>query len=363
MTPGIGAGKDAAGNVAGFRIEGAKLGSDAAFRAFAEAVKDIFDVALAEPGIPSPAVQVDAWHLGTVMLGRFSGPALLFDRPPPLVARSGLDHFLVQIYAEGGFSGTAGGNPIIVERGDLCVFDLTDTFSTRSSQFTNYSLLIPRDAMAGEVDDLRSLHGMVIPARTPLAGLLAEYFVSLSSRATLLDAREALLAAEATVSLATTIVAGAVGENSTKPGSGDRGSPLRQVNDYIDANIENPDLGAGAITRALGMSRASLYRLLASSGGVGRYIRRRRLNGAALDLSHPTRRVRIGEIAMRWGFLDNASFSRAFRQEFGMAPRAARGRKAPFPPVEGNSSAQNVTGLHFGHWMRDLRASRTGSRK
>lgn len=338
-----------------FRVEGKALGVEAALQAFGAAVQDVFALQPVDAKGPSRPIDIDAWHLGTIMLGVFSGPALFFDRTPALVAKSGLDHLLVQVYTEGGFSGMAGSAPITVTAGDICVFDLTDSFSTRSTPFSNCSLLLPRDAISPVLDDLGPLHGMVIPSSEPLAGMLAEYLLSLARRMPSLDARDALLAAQATGSLTSTILAGEVRRGAKLHCSGGHRSPLRSVSDYIDGHIHDPDLDAERIMRALGMSRASLYRLFATSGGVGRYIRRRRLSGAALELSHPTRRPRISEVATRWGFINDASFSRAFRQAFGIAPRAARERNLAF--LDTGSGDEASTSEHaFAHWMRTLRA-------
>lgn len=344
------------GEVPSFSIDGREVGRDVALQAFGGAVQDVFGVDLVDPSTALRPIDVVAWHLGTIMLGVFSGPALFFDRPPALVARSGLDHILVQLYTEGGFSGMAGSKPITVVAGDICVFDLTDTLSTRSTAFSNLSLLIPRDALRSALDDLSPLHGMVVPSSTPLAGILAEYMISLASRVPALDAREALLAALATAALTSTVLAGEAPRGHQRS-TGDRRSPLRQVCAYIDDHIQDPELDADQIARTLGLSRASLYRLFVTSGGVGRYIRRRRLSGAALELSDPTRRVRIGEVALRWGFVNDASFARAFRQAFGIAPRAARERNLAFLAPMEDEGATGITEQGFAYWMRTLHAN------
>lgn len=346
------------GEVPNFLIDGREVDMPAALQAFGGAVQDVFGVELVNPSAPGRPIDVVAWHLGTIMLGVFSGPSLYFDRSPALVARSGLDHILVQLYTEGSFSGMAGSRPVSVVAGDICVFDLTDTISTRSTSFCNYSLLIPREALHSALDDLSPLHGMVVPSATPLAGILAEYIISLSRRVPTLDAREALLAAQATAALTSTVLAGEAHRRVGQRSAGDRRSPLRQVCAYIDQHIQDPALDADQIAQVLGISRASLYRLFANAGGVARYIRRRRLTGAALELSDPTGRVRVGEVARRWGFENDASFARAFRQAFGIAPRAARDRKLDFLAPAQDDGAAEISGQGFAYWMRTLHSGR-----
>lgn len=324
-------------------------------RSFGIAVGDVFAIQPIEEQ-PSRPIGVEAWHLGTIMLGRFSGPPLAFDRAPALVAASGLDHILVQLYVEGGFEGIAGDRAIQVLPGDICVFDLADTLSTRSTAFSNISMLVPREAMAVSVEDLATLHGAVIPGTLPLAAILSDYIRSLAERAPLLSPREARLAAHATVAMTGTVLGGEVERADHRRVARAGGSPLRRVNAHIEAHIHDPLLDAEQIARDLGLSRASLYRLFEASGGVGRYIRRRRLSGAALDLADPTRTDRVGEIGRRWGFPNDASFTRAFRLTFGISPRAARARSLAIPAPDERDTPDERT---FAHWMRTLHASGT----
>jgi AraC-like DNA-binding protein len=60
-------------------------------------------------------------------------------------------------------------------------------------------------------------------------------------------------------------------------------------------------------------------------GGVSGYITERRLVRVSHDLSRPgADRERIGTIAERWGFGNDAAFSRTFRRRFGLSPREHR---------------------------------------
>ena len=83
------------------------------------------------------------------------------------------------------------------------------------------------------------------------------------------------------------------------------------------------------------MSRATLYRLFEDFGGVRHYIQMRRLLQAYRSLARMREGDRIGAIALRFGFSDQAAFSRAFRAAYGLSPREvatiARGRDLPPP--------------------------------
>ncbi|KQN34838.1 hypothetical protein ASG37_16140 [Sphingomonas sp. Leaf407] len=330
-------------------------GGDAnSIAAFGMAVRDVFHIARVDPADPAE-VETLAWHLGTAMFGRFAGPALRFDRPATLVASSGLDHLLVQYYETGGFTGDAGGEPVAVRAGDICVFDLADTLSTTTSAFRNLSLLLPRASIAPIVGDIASLHGMVVPAGSAVGGLLCDHLRSVARRLPGLTTAEATLAAHATVTLTAMVLASERRREGRSRTPSCPRSALLRINRLIDAEIGNPALDAERIAHVAGVSRAALYRLFAPAGGVARHIRRRRLSGAALELADPLRRVRVGEVAQRWGFATDRSFSRAFQQAFGIAPSDARERcLAFFTPGNG---ASETDPRDFAGWMRSLHAA------
>ena len=232
--------------------------------AFRQSVQDLF--ALMPLSAEDYRIDLIAWHLGTLMLGTFRSSALAFDRPASLVAASGLDHLLVQLHVEGGFTGVADRESIVVAPGDILVFDLTRTLHTRASDFGNISLLIPRAFFAATHAEVSALHGRVLPAGGAFTGVLASYMIALAERIPALDAREGDLAAKSTAALITTVLAS----------HDDRGpaaaaviqSPFRKISQEIERRLRDPALDADAWGDALGMSRASLYRAFEPVGGI-----------------------------------------------------------------------------------------------
>lgn len=330
--------------------------------AFATMVHDVFDATPLDPAGGADAAAVSIWHLGTTMVGTFRGPPTRFVRDAARVATSGLDQFLVQLYVEGGFDGVAGDTPITVAPGDICVFDLTGTLDTVSVGYANISILVPRDALAGVmtgVEDDR-LHGAVLPGGGAAGALLGDHLRALVDRVQTLGAEALTSAAPMTFAIVAAAVGGLMRTRAAAARPGARGTPLARALDYITAQIGDPRLDVDAIAAASGCSRAALFRLFARLGGVERHIRRQRLAGAARDLSDPAHARRIGDVAHRWGFASDAAFSRAFRQAFGMTPRAARQHNlvallGSFGPEDGASSADR----RFAAWLRSLPVGET----
>jgi AraC-like DNA-binding protein len=99
-----------------------------------------------------------------------------------------------------------------------------------------------------------------------------------------------------------------------------------QVKAYIDANLGDPGLSRNEIARAHFISTRQLNRLFEPEGrSVSEIIRERRLEGCRTDLADPVRSNETAfSIALRWGFRNQAHFSRAFRTAYGCSPRAYR---------------------------------------
>lgn len=90
---------------------------------------------------------------------------------------------------------------------------------------------------------------------------------------------------------------------------------------HIARRMHDPDLNPQDIQRALGLSRTSLYRAFAETGGIAAAIRDARLDLARRRLkARRDDKVRIASIAYACGFTDVPTFNRGFRKRFGLAP-------------------------------------------
>ena len=101
---------------------------------------------------------------------------------------------------------------------------------------------------------------------------------------------------------------------------------------------------AGLIQR-FGLSRRSLYRLFAETGGVETFIRERRLAYALRVLAEPGHWPKLARLAHDCGFADAQVFSRALKRRYGISPMRVEPGLAPI-------AAASESGL-LG-WLRDL---------
>jgi AraC-like DNA-binding protein len=99
---------------------------------------------------------------------------------------------------------------------------------------------------------------------------------------------------------------------------------MERVRQVVRRNLHSPALGPNKLCREAAMSRSQLYRVLEGEGGAARYIQRRRLSESFTMLCDVSHNFAIGKVAEMLCFADASSFSRAFRQEFGVTPREVR---------------------------------------
>lgn len=99
-----------------------------------------------------------------------------------------------------------------------------------------------------------------------------------------------------------------------------RAAHLSRVEKFIRANLKDPDLSPELIADACGISKRYLHDLFRDvNGTVSQQIRDQRLV-AARDRLQASRDLPISEIAYRFGFADQAQFSRLFKAKFGTTP-------------------------------------------
>ncbi|HWS50049.1 MAG TPA: helix-turn-helix domain-containing protein, partial [Microbacterium sp.] len=101
---------------------------------------------------------------------------------------------------------------------------------------------------------------------------------------------------------------------------------VQRIRGYIDRNLASTELGPAAIASAHFISTRHLHGLFQEQGmTVSTWIRTRRLEQCRRDLLDPMLADRpVAAIAARWGFVDAAHFSRAFKAAFSVSPSEYR---------------------------------------
>ncbi|CCD96562.1 putative Transcriptional regulatory protein, AraC/XylS family [Bradyrhizobium sp. ORS 375] len=342
----------------GFSAE--QMDTETNIAAWREATSTFFDVDELAAGEAAPfRADVLSYALGSVLLGSARASGQRFRRSAETIARSGVDHIVVQLYVTGGYDGVAGDRPIRVAAGDLCVLDLAQTLETRASAFENVTMVVPRPMFDARLLQVEDLHGLVLPRDGAMAPLLARHFGALLDCAPRLSFDECQAVVDGTISLISACLRGEL-ERRDADRSVSADASLLRIRQYIESQLGSPELSADAVALHFGLSRASLYRLFAPIGGIADYIRSRRLHRAFFDLAGTgSRQVRISEVARRWQLGTDAHFTRLFKTAYGITPSAAReAALLGLPQLPAGGDAEPASPLS--RWMRGIAAPRTG---
>jgi AraC-like DNA-binding protein len=217
------------------------------------------------------------------------------------------------------------GRESLLHPGDMTVYDAARPHRLLfSSDFRKLILNIPRASLRERVAGLERFTALRIPARDGVGAVASGFLRSFADNAARLSAAESAALAEQALDLLALAIA------SVRPVdlafSRSRSLSLCRVKAFLEQHLADPDLDADAVARGTGLSPRYTNKLFEDEGtSLMRYVWKRRLErcrGEMLDPAHAGHR--LSEIALRWGFNDLSHFSRAFRIQFGDAPRDYR---------------------------------------
>ncbi len=292
------------------------------FGAWRDGVSLLFDAVPESPAKAAEASWLTTYHLGSLLLTNAVSHEQRFQRSPRMVAQTGIDHFLVQVYRKGCNVGECGKTRLNARPGDVFLLDLAQTLSTRADDFDNLTLVVPRQLLCQHLKSPERFHGRLLPRESALGRLLNEHLHALWKASAHASPDEAGALALGVTGLIGAYFAQSVPPEDVPEIDAATGLAIRQ---YIGRHFANPRLTPEFLAAHFQVSRAHLYRLFKPYGGVSEYIRDRRLDWSLVELSKPSSaRRRIIDIAVAAGFASEAHFSRVFRQAYGITPKEAR---------------------------------------
>jgi AraC-like DNA-binding protein len=324
------------------------------FSAWREAVSVIYDVSLTEDRAPEAFnAAIDGFLLGPLSQLRVTANEQHFLRSPEQIARDGIDHYMIQIFTGGRCIARSGADEIVMNPGDICVFDQTRPLDSTNEDFDLISLFVPRHLLAEHVSRADDRHHGIVRADDPMACLFRSHVFEIQRNAPFMSVPQGATLVTPTISLLAAALNGDPGSapESTKAV---RTALIGMIKRYIDQNLADPDLDAELIGSVFGISRSRLYRMFDYWDGVAVYIRDRRLMRALVMLSQSMYRERkIIDIAASVGFRSESVFTRAFRRRFGFPPSEARQPEAlAFATTA--KVRESFTGHEWEQWIRAI---------
>jgi AraC-like DNA-binding protein len=253
-------------------------------------------------------------RLGRLVVSEVGFDAAIFDRDPGRLKGFDTEFLLLETYDRGTNRGRAGDIATGLETRSVQVFDMAHPWRTQTTEVACRSVVIPYAAIGYDAGQHPAYARL--DAGSPRNEMLLAAMGALFDADAQLDPNEAEALGDGFCALVRRLMFNQPDREAEDPKVHDL--ILRK---FIDDRIAQSDLSPQRLCNALGVSRATLYRMLAEDGGVRGYITARRLDRCFDELREGRpKRGRVREVAERWGFFDSKSFNRAFRARFGIAP-------------------------------------------
>lgn len=299
--------------------------------------------------------RLDSGMAGNTMITRVRAGEQAFSRSELRSYRDGIEGIMFQVFSGGHVRHRDEAAPLAAS-GALIGFDLTRDMQTVNTDFDLVSIIFPRDMIENRIGPGADLHLRAIGPDSSLSAMTADFIVSLHRGLAGMDPAEAAVAANAAADLIAECYRGQTRRLDTSESS--RIASVTRAKSFIRERIrKGQPVDVSTVSRALDVSRATLYRAFEPIGGVAAVIRAERLRACLTDIARLARGEvthTLGELAMRRGFESDAQFSRAFKAEFGMTPSEARRALASSP---GGNEISGDADRRYEMWIRAICAS------
>lgn len=267
--------------------------------------------------------RLDSINFGNAVFGRCHGVAQRFERTQAHILADPSDTVLIVVdLAEARWHGDYHGRLVSSGAGGIRIVDMARPYWFDTEAFETLSLMLPRAALgaAGALD----LHGLALSEQESTGRMLGSHLRAIwESRDQMTRAH-----AEAAMSAAATLVAGAVAEHAGDSAGEHRPGHkalLASARALIERRLSDPDLSPDQLRAELGISRSLLYQVFEPLGGVGKFIQTCRLDHAFdAILRADSDGKTLSEIGFSHGFRSDAHFSRLFRSRFSIPPGQLR---------------------------------------
>jgi len=275
----------------------------------------------AADGPPPLLPDIHQYLLGKILLADSRFAAQTYTRDRRWMRRyDDSDHLLLQLFVRGENVVSNGTHDYVERPGNIFAVNLAHEVKARSTDARVMTLALSRELMREELPHLMDARGAVFAPESAAAQIFSDHLVSLRESLRHATADETPALTRATLGLLEALTLRDDIESGVAEHAAFHSACL-----YIDRHLANPFLDIDGICRHLRCSRATLYRIFRTHGGVHEHIQRRRLVACfKAIISSKHRHRRIFDVALDFGFSSPSHFSHLFREHFGMTPREVR---------------------------------------
>jgi AraC-like DNA-binding protein len=268
-----------------------------------------------------------ARELDGLKVARFSGSSLSAVRDTCHIDASTSDDYLVALHVRGVARATQGGREIVLRPGDLALLDSTRPYSMEllnAGPFEHLAYRVPRPALDGRMNDVRSTVAVAVRAGSDAGGLASRHLCALASPTWRTPLAQSTTFVETGLDLLAAALRAAAGLSVAA--TSQHTDLLASARRYTLAHLGDPGLSPMSVAGALYISPRQLHRLFAQQEMTfAAWLREQRLQRCRRDLADERLQEQsISQIAMRWGYRSSAHFTRCFSARFGIGPRHFR---------------------------------------
>ncbi|MBD0746861.1 helix-turn-helix domain-containing protein [Streptomyces sp. CBMA152] len=266
--------------------------------------------------------------LGDVRVSTLTYPSVEITRTPKLIRQDDPEVYQVNVLMSGRGRVAQGGREAVLRAGELMVVDSSRPFDGGfDGELSSMTVVqLPRTRLPLPGDVVQRVTATPIAADHGMGGVFGRWLADLDARADECAFDDIPALASVTIDLLAAVLGRRLAvEDQMTPES--RKQALRvEVCDFIDRHLSDPSLTPATVAAAHRMSLRQLHQVFDSRGmTIAAWIRSRRLERCRRDLTDPgLRRRPVYAIGARWGFIEPAHFSRAFRAAYGISPRDYR---------------------------------------
>jgi AraC-like DNA-binding protein len=275
-------------------------------------------------GLPDRLV---AGNVGSIAVGELShrghGGA---KRTTRHIRRSDPELCKIDVIARGRGVIEQGGREASLRRGDLTLVDLSRPAGWAMSAIRCVAVIFPRSLLPLPPNDAARLTAVRIPGDEGAGALISSLARQLPARLGDWNGSGGASLGGAIVDLLTVALAARLDRTGEVPAETRRRALLERIRTFIERSLSDPQLSPASIAAAHFISLRTLHKLFETQQTtVAGWIRRRRLERCAQDLLDPALAGEpVGAIGARWGLVNPAHFSRAFRAAHGLPPSEYR---------------------------------------
>ena len=267
------------------------------------------------------------WDMDDVRVSEVSGDPQHVTRSKKQIAKSTEREFLLSLQME--YSGiiSQDGRIAQLHPGDFVLYDSARPYYLHFDQpFRHIVLQIPYESLAEQFLRPENITARRVSAQTAVGALASQFIQSVACRVDVLSSQERHVINQHIIELIVLAMSSMSSLRELDGQSIARTAMLERIKQYIEINICHPQLSPALVAKHHQISERYQRMLFASTGTtISRFILDKRLDLCREALENlELRDYSISQIAFNYGFNDASSFSRKFKERYGVTPKEYR---------------------------------------